>query len=192
LEAGVNTEEAASTNLPTKMIAAPPDSAPAMTVATPDSAEAMTAAPPDSAPTMTAALPDSAHITTVALPDSAPAMTAVPFENMFTFELDDTTITKDDAVASGLPVGAAESEPAKKKVRTDFGFGAQRWGNQLGGNPVWTIRNSYIHSKDLEGRQCEVLFMAYQHITRVHGRTLPPKELYMRVTNLFNIGHWSS
>jgi hypothetical protein len=31
-----------------------------------------------------------------------------------------------NAVASELPVGEAESEPAKKKVRTDFGFGAQR------------------------------------------------------------------
>jgi hypothetical protein len=43
-------------------------------------------------------------------------------------KLDDTPITKDDAVASGLPVGAAESETAKKKVRTDFGFGTQHWG----------------------------------------------------------------
>jgi hypothetical protein len=31
--------------------------------------------------------------------------------------------------------------------------------------------------------------MAYQHITRVHGSTLAPKELYTRVTILFNVWH---
>ena len=152
LEAGVNTEEAASTNLPTSS----KNPAPAMTAA------ATTVAPPDS--------------TTVALSETAPTTTVVP-------------PTEDDAVASGLPVGAAGSEPAKKKVRTDFGFGAERWGNRLGGNPVWTMHNTYIHSKDLEGRQREALFMAYQHITKVHGRALPQKELYKRVADLFNIWH---
>jgi hypothetical protein len=112
----------------------------------------------------------------MALPDSAPATTTVP-------------PTEDNAVASGLPVNAAESEPAKKKARTDFGFGAKRWGNRLGGNPVWIIHNTYIHSKDLKGRQRKALFMAYQHITNVHGSTLPPKELYARVAHLFNIWH---
>jgi hypothetical protein len=120
-------------------------------------------------------------------------MTETTLENLattwnVTFELDDAP-TKKDAVASGLPVGAAESEPANKKARTDFGFGTQRSGNQLGGKPVWTMHNAYIHSKDLEGRQHEALFIAFQHITWVHRSTLPPKELHMRVTYLFNIWH---
>jgi hypothetical protein len=128
---------------------------------------------------------------TAAPPDSAPTMIAAALlENIFKFELDDTpSSTKDDAVASELPVGVAESEPAKKKVRMDFGLGAQYWGYGLGGNPVWTIHDSYIHSNDLEGRQREALFMAFQHTTGMHGRTLPPKELYMRVANLLNIWH---
>ncbi len=39
------------------------------------------------------------------------------------------------------------------------------------------------------GTQREALLQAYQHITRVHGSTLPPKALYTRVANLFNVCH---
>jgi hypothetical protein len=88
----------------------------------------------------------------MAPPDSAPVTTVAPLDKkiftlelddmLFESELDDSTPVKDDVVASGLPVGAAESEPVKKKVRMDFGFGAQWWGNQLGGNPVWTMHSS--------------------------------------------------
>jgi hypothetical protein len=208
LEAGVNTEEAGSTNLLTNLNdwivedsapadSAPPDSAPATTTALPDSLPRTAATPLDSVPAMTAAPPDSAPTMTVAPTDSAPAITETTLENLAMFELDDLATlevddapsTKEDNVASRLPFGAAESEPANKKARMDFGFGAQRWGNRLGGNQVWTMHNTYIHSKDLEGRQHEASFMLYQHITWVDGSILPPKELYMRVANHFNIWH---
>jgi hypothetical protein len=174
-----------TTDTDSVMSAAPPDSV--MTAALP--AAETTAAPPDSE--TTAAPPDSAPAMTAAPPDAVPAMTETELKNLATFEStleSDAAPTKEDDVASRLPFGAAE-EPAKKKAKTDFGFGAQRWGNRLGGNPNWTMDNTYIHAKDLEGRQREALFMSYQHITRVHGSTLPPKELYMRVANLFNIWH---
>jgi hypothetical protein len=151
LEAGVNTEEAASTNLTTNSNNPVP---------------ATTAGPNDPVP-----------LTTVAL-DSAPAMTAV------------LPPTEDNVVASGLPVDAAESEPAKKKqARVDLVFGAERWGNRLGGFPACSMDTTYIHSKDLPVIVRRALFTAYQHITRVHGSALQPKALYERVANLFNIWH---
>ena len=48
---------------------------------------------------------------------------------------------------------------------------------------------TYVHSKDIHGMLREALFMAYQHITMVHGSALQPKGLNERVANLFNIWH---
>jgi hypothetical protein len=124
-------------------------------------------------PAMTAGPNDPVPLTTVAL-DSAPAMTAV------------LPPTEDNVVASGLPVDAAAK---KKQARVDLVFGAERWGNRLGGFPACSMDTTYIHSKDLPVIVRRALFTAYQHITRVHGSALQPKALYERVANLFNIWH---